>query len=687
MSFLKKIFLILVSVVIISCGLSLGVYAAEPTEQSEDTYEFSGREYKLFNEGMTWNDAKKYCESIGGHLVTITTEEEQWFIEDLLSECGSKNNYWIGAESINGYFEWVTNERFDYSNWAPSQPDHDFEDKVHLYNVLTPNDNIIGQWNNLVNEGVFEEEEWFGLNNFGFICEWGVDDTVEDPNEGKIIIHDRRFDTGIDYYISEWGSDWYNPALSNMLAALSVAAYDEAEIEEAYEALGFRMRSCANDYYTKDPDSCGYNIGVKVSEYNDDLICLIVVRGSQTVSDWIGNINISTTFFEGKHTGFLNPAKNIFNRIESILGDNMKNENVKYVITGHSRGGAVANLLSVELMENDVETQNVYNYNYACPDVASKFIFPNYDNIFNLCNRLDIVPLLPGHIGSAFAIKGKSWGKYGQTYWFTASSSNENPADRVGENHSIALYLRFFDHQLYTDEWPCDASDKIWDCSRVLVGFIAKISCPVDVVVTDESGNSIASVIDGKINYYDSNFGDVVILTDGDVKVIYIDGDYNFNISLIGTGSGTMNYAIEKCDLLTAEVIESKIFDNVVLEAGKEMYSPVSRADDTSKIGLFVVEERDGEIIYTHTINESGIESEIYNPDNDDVGDGGFDGEDDLDFDSESEEEVYVNENNKIEAHSCKKVSRWKRFWNGIGNFFRRLFGRAEKCVCGERKK
>ncbi|MBO7475296.1 MAG: hypothetical protein J6U00_15065, partial [Ruminococcus sp.] len=33
--------------------------------------------YKVFNEGMTWTEAEAYCEGLGGHLVTITSAQEQ----------------------------------------------------------------------------------------------------------------------------------------------------------------------------------------------------------------------------------------------------------------------------------------------------------------------------------------------------------------------------------------------------------------------------------------------------------------------------------------------------------------------------------------------------------------------------------------------------------------------------------
>ena len=39
---------------------------------------------------------------------------------------------------------------------------------------------------------------------------------------------------------------------------------------------------------------------------------------------------------------------------------------------------------------------------------------------------------------------------------------------------------------------------------------------------------------------------------------------------------------------------------------------------------------------------------------------------------------------NEEEEHTCEEVSGFKKFWNAIVNFFRRLFGQPEICTCGE---
>lgn len=83
---------------------AVGIINSEPVLES-----YNGHFYKVFLDAMTWEEAKEYCESQGGHLVTITSREENDFVINLAKK---HDCFWIGATSpITGGFRWVTAEK------------------------------------------------------------------------------------------------------------------------------------------------------------------------------------------------------------------------------------------------------------------------------------------------------------------------------------------------------------------------------------------------------------------------------------------------------------------------------------------------------------------------------------------------------------------------------------------------
>ena len=82
---------------------------------------FLGHHYLFMPEKLSWQDAKKVCEGMDGHLVTITSKEENEFVFKLTSK---KKNTWIGCtdEQQEGTWEWVTGEKFLFKHWADGEP-------------------------------------------------------------------------------------------------------------------------------------------------------------------------------------------------------------------------------------------------------------------------------------------------------------------------------------------------------------------------------------------------------------------------------------------------------------------------------------------------------------------------------------------------------------------------------------
>jgi hypothetical protein len=103
-------------------------------------------EVRAFGTAISWIEARDDAANSGGHLVTITSEEEAAFVWSLVR--GRRDAIpggmgpWIGAyqpapESSNepaGGWAWVTGEPWSYVNWQPSEPNdyYQVEHWAHL---------------------------------------------------------------------------------------------------------------------------------------------------------------------------------------------------------------------------------------------------------------------------------------------------------------------------------------------------------------------------------------------------------------------------------------------------------------------------------------------------------------------------------------------------------------------------
>ena len=123
-----------------------------------DAIELNGHYYKIYLDDLDWDEARQECIKLGGHLATITDEEEQKFIEGLNS---GKKDLWIGGflDTENYEWRWVTEEAFDYTNWGEGEPNNSSNVKSNETKIAV----WPYSWNDL-NPTSWEQS--------GYICEW-----------------------------------------------------------------------------------------------------------------------------------------------------------------------------------------------------------------------------------------------------------------------------------------------------------------------------------------------------------------------------------------------------------------------------------------------------------------------------------------------------------------------------------
>jgi len=145
--------------------------------------------YEIFRETLTWEEAKAACEAKGGHLATITSQEEQKMIESLNTQ---NSKLWIGGcKNSAGQWCWVTGEPWKYQNWGDGEPNNSSnvvadESCVAVWPV---------KWNDLANSNTYEQS--------GYICEWEASNAAEETQVEGYTGHLYEFYTLPE---SEWES-------------------------------------------------------------------------------------------------------------------------------------------------------------------------------------------------------------------------------------------------------------------------------------------------------------------------------------------------------------------------------------------------------------------------------------------------------------------------------------------------
>ncbi len=121
---------------------------------------------------------------------------------------------------------------------------------------------------------------------------------------------------------------------------------------------------------------------------------LIVIRGTASFKDFLTDLKAPFDFFS-------QAAANTFAEFSNYLGTTMKKtkERIKseknvFFIVGHSMGGAVANLLSMELKKY-AEKDKILTYTFESPSTGIHKEDSPFTNSINIVNESDFVPDIP----------------------------------------------------------------------------------------------------------------------------------------------------------------------------------------------------------------------------------------------------------------------------------------------------
>ena len=338
-------------------------------------------------------------------------------------------------------------------------------------------------------------------------------------------------------------------------------------------------------------------------------VLLYVVQGSdvacsmQTLYDWCGNLAYSE---ENYHGNIMRCKENNLLKLEeycSVYGIELNDPNIRKLVTGHSRGGGIANVVAAQMNTDSGldKLDSLYCYTFAALNVISKKDnrYPTkHTNIINIVNYTDIVPFVPGF----------DLGKYGLSYIF---NYNDNSAvGAIGaarklslknvknsgsyttyalintivkgflKNHFMSEYegaiisdslkpLNAYENDFYDF---CDELDEKFHFSdqdavnmlqialsttnlmmnnpytRVTLDFLINnairyiIACPVDIKITDSAGNTVCVIENNQIVIMEAD--DITIIIEEDKKEICCPINAGYQIQIVGYDEGTMDYTV-----------------------------------------------------------------------------------------------------------------------------------------------
>ena len=215
----------------------------------------------------------------------------------------------------------------------------------------------------------------------------------------------------------------------------------------------------ASNFNDNDDTNVSYVIAHKPLENNTEKF-FVAIRGTDGV-EWEGNMKICPANNDGNydkytgnesiHNNFNTAAIKLRTKVDEYIKKYSKNSEVFLVITGHSRGGAVSNLLAYNYTTDETFDGVVTAYTFATPNVVqynTKDDIEQYGNIYNYCKNKDFIPCIP-------LLDGKwNYWKFGKTF-IESSSDNDVYSTKLthimsNDNHAPtvkAYYDRKFPYQ------------------------------------------------------------------------------------------------------------------------------------------------------------------------------------------------------------------------------------------------
>lgn len=287
-----------------------------------------------------------------------------------------------------------------------------------------------------------------------------------------------------------------------------------------------------------------------------------------------------------------------------------------FLVTGHSLGAAVANLVAKHL--NSCKDTNhcpgsrtekdIYAYTFATPKTENditKYDNKKNQNIFNILNNNDIVTFVPTNFSKP-NWSDNGWTRYGRDFRITmplylnSRFLKMSGTDVFGVGgHAMSTYRHWLEilpgmlnkkaEDITTEDLKSISDD------RDAVGLLPrlfKVKCPVDVTLKDSDGNIVAyeSARENAVYPEITERGITSYISEDNEKVFFLPfGCEDVTAEIEAYDYGTMNVALETIG--AGDQLESMTYSNVSLYPGKDFEIQIDENSVPNESRLMAVAE------------------------------------------------------------------------------------------------